>query len=126
MDTNPQIDSYISTLPEWQQNICTTIREWIHSAEPEIGEEIKFSNRPYFTYKGNVAALLATKDHVNVFLYDPLAPDPSGLINQGTNNKTARSIQIYKDTLPDKKAFIALIRAIVANNKEGGWRKLQK
>jgi hypothetical protein len=42
--------------------------------------------------------LLAAKDHVNVFIYDPIAPDPEGIINQGHNNKTARSIQIYRYT----------------------------
>jgi len=125
MSINPQVDEYIANLPDWQQDICSTIRALLHTAEPDISEEIKFTNRPYFTYRGNVAALLATKDHVNVFIYDPIAPDPGKLINQGRNNATARSIQIFKDEVIDKAAFIKLIRAIVANNKAGGWRKLK-
>lgn len=125
MDASLQIDSYIANLPDWQQMICSTIREWVHEAAPEIEEQIKFINRPYFTYKGNVAALLAAKDHVNVFIYDPIAPDPKRLINQGESNATARSIQLYKDQMIDKAAFTELIRAIVSNNKSGGWRKLR-
>jgi hypothetical protein len=70
--------------------------------------------------------LLATKDHVNVFIYDPIAPDPSGIINQGHDNATARSIQLYEgDTLNDE-AFIELIKNVAYNNRNGGWRKLQK
>lgn len=72
-----------------------------------------------------MAALLAAKDHVNVFLYDPIAPDPSGLINQGHSNATARSIQIGQGQTIDMKAFIKLIQAVVANNRAGGWRKLK-
>jgi hypothetical protein len=124
MNDSQKIDEYIQLLPEWQQQICARARALIHQAAPGITEEIKFTNRPYFTYKGNVCALLAAKHHVNVFIYDPIAPDPSGIINQGHDNQTARSIQIVNNTFPDEQAFVDLIRAVVANNEKGGWRKL--
>lgn len=123
---NHEIDSYINSLPAWQRLVCKNVRKLIHEAEPNIVEEIKFKNRPYFTLQGNVCALLATKDHVNVFIYDPVAPDPTGLINQGYGNVTARSIQIYEGDSIDEQAFTALIQAVVANNRDGGWRKLKK
>src|SRR4051812_31417819 len=125
MNLHPRVDRYIADLPDWQRVICGAIRQWIHDAEPHIEEQIKFTNRPYFIFQGNVAALLATRDHVNVFIYDPIAPDPTGLINQGVGNATARSIQIYRDQVVDRRAFIELIRAVVANNQAGGWRKIQ-
>jgi hypothetical protein len=124
-ELNKQVDAYISSLPDWQRGVCQDIRQLIHRAEPRIAEEIKFTNRPYFTFHGNVCALLATKDHVNVFIYDPIAPDPKGLINQGQGNTTARSIQIYQGQSFDGTAFVELIRAVAANNARGGWRKLQ-
>jgi hypothetical protein len=120
------IDDYIQSLPAWQKKICETIRSLIHEAEPDIVEEIKFTNRPYFTLSGNVCALLAAKDHVNVFIYDPIAPDPTGLINQGHGNATARSIQLHEHESIDEGAFIKLIQAVVDNNRKGGWRKLKK
>jgi hypothetical protein len=126
MTKDARVDEYINTLPDWQQAICNQVRQYIHQAEPDIVETIKFTNRPYFMFDGNVCALLATKDHVNVFIYDPIAPDPTGLINQGQDNATARSIQIYKDQSINQEAFINLIRAVVANNRAGGWRKLKK
>lgn len=126
MVKNSLVDDYFAGLPEWQKAICQKVRNLIHKAEPNINEEIKFKNRPYFTLNGNVCALLAAKDHVNVFIYDPIAPDPSGIINQGQNNATARSIQLYEGDVIDEKAFIELIKAVVDNNRKGGWRKIKK
>src|SRR5690348_3038760 len=62
---DPRVDGYISKLPEWQQAICRRVRDLIHEADPEIDETIKRTIQPYFVLDGNVAALLATKDHVN-------------------------------------------------------------
>ncbi len=126
MPQDPRVDAYINALPEWQQAICHQVRQLIHQAAPEIVETIKRTNRPYFTFEGNVCALLATKDHVNVFMYDPIAPDPTGLIIQSQGNATARNIQIYKDQNINQQAFTDLIRAVVANNRAGGWRKIKK
>jgi hypothetical protein len=126
MKTISEVDNYIRSLPQWQQAVCEKVRSLVHRAEPEIAEEIKFKNRPYFTYEGNVCALLAAKDHVNVFIYDPIAPDPSGIINQGHGNATARSMQIYEGDSINNKAFIELIKAVANNNRKGGWRKLKK
>lgn len=126
MSTNQAVNTYINSLPQWQQTVCERVRSLIHQAEPNIVEVIKFKNRPYFTLEGNVCALLATKDHVNVFIYDPLAPDPAGIINQGHGNATARAIQIYEGDALNEEAFIELIRAVAANNRKGGWRKLKQ
>src|SRR5207237_222549 len=92
----PAVDAYIERLPDWQQDICRELRDIIWAADAEIEETIKRSVQPYFVLKGNVCALLATKDHVNLFLYDPTVPDPKGVINQGHGNATARSVQIYE------------------------------
>ena len=121
---DPRVDEYISKLPEWQQATCRRVRDLIHEAEPGIEETIKRAVQPYFVLNGNVAALLATKDHVNVFLYDPIAPDPAGIVTAGLGNKTARQIALYRDSRLDERAFVALIRAIAANNRAGGWRRL--
>ncbi|HJP81200.1 MAG TPA: DUF1801 domain-containing protein [Candidatus Saccharimonadales bacterium] len=125
VNDSQRIDAYIASLPDWQQEICSRARALIHKAEPAIQEEIKFTNQPYFTYKGNVCALLAAKDHVNIFIYDPIAPDPQAIINQGKENQTARSIQVVKGNFPNEEAFIKLIQAVVFNNKKGGWRHLK-
>lgn len=121
-----RIDDYLATLPRWQQEICLQVRNLVHSAEPEIIETIKRTNWPFFTLNGNVCALRVSKDHVSAVIYDPIAPDPEGIINQGQGNLTARSIKIYKGETIKDKAFVKLIKAIAASNRAGGWRKLQK
>jgi len=122
---DPRIDIFLSQLPSWQSAVLRQVRQFIHEAEPEIEETIKRGDRPYFVLQGNVCAFQATKDHVNVFIYDPLAPDPDGLINQGQGNLTARSIQLYESQSLNEPAFKALVRAVAKNNRAGGWRKLQ-
>ncbi len=119
-----RIDEYIQKLPDWQRELAEHVRELIHEAEPSIEETIKRGDRPYFTLDGNVCALLGAKDHLNVFIYDPIAPDPHKIINQGEGNATARAIQIYEADELDDRAFVDLIKAVVANNRVGGWRKL--
>ena len=93
---DPRVDAYIDALPEWQQAICRQVREIVHDADPEVEETIKRSVQPYFVLHGNVCALLAAKNHVNIFLYDgAIVPDPEGIITAGHNNKTCRMISIY-------------------------------
>ena len=123
--TDPRIDQYINLLPDWQQQICRRVRDLVHAADPEVVETVKFTNRPYFTLKGNICALLVAKDHVNVFIYDPIAPDPEGIINQGQGNKTARAIQIRQGEVVNEPALLNLFKAVIANNRVGGWRKLK-
>ena len=122
---DPRVDAYIEALPDWKQAICRQVRDLIHEADPELEETIKRSVQPYFVLNGNVAALLATKDHVNVFVYDPIAPDPEGIVTAGHENKTGRQIAIYRGDAINERALLDLFRAIIANNRAGGWRKLQ-
>ncbi len=122
---NSQIDTLINALPAWQKDICTKVRQLIHEAEPDIEETIKRKDRPYFVLQGNVCALQAAKDYINIFIYDPIAPDPQNIINQGHSNKTARSIQVYENEALNTEAFRQLINAVTDNNRAGGWRKLK-
>jgi hypothetical protein len=122
---HPGVDAYIERLPAWQQDICGKLRAIIWAADPDLEETIKRSVQPYFVLDGNVCALLATKDHVNLFLYDPTVADPAGVINQGHGNATARAIQIYEGDPMNRPALIELLRSIVANNRAGGWRRLK-
>jgi hypothetical protein len=122
---DPRVDDYIERLPDWQQEICQQVREVVHAADPQVEETIKRSVQPYFVLQGNVCALLATKDHVNVFIYDPIAPDPENIINQGHGNATARAIQIYEHGTINRPALLALLREVIANNRAGGWRRIK-
>ena len=122
---DPRVDAYIDALPEWQRLICAEVRDLVHEADPEVEETIKRTVQPYFVLQGNICALLGTKDHVNVFLYDPLVDDPDGIITHGHGNTTGRQISIRDGQPINRPALLAIFRQIVEHNRAGGWRRLQ-
>ena len=123
---DPRVDAYIDALPAWQREICREVRAIVHAADPEVTETIKRSNRPYFVLAGNVCALLATRDHVNVFVYDgAIVPDPHGIITGGHDNKTARTVAFWEGDKVNAPALLEMLRQIIANNRAGGWRRLK-
>ena len=123
---DPRVDDYIDALPEWQQAVCRQVRELVHAADPEVEETIKRTRQPYFVLQGNICALLAAKDHVNVFLYDgAIVPDPDGIITAGHQNSTARTVAVRRDDVLNAPALSAMFRQIIANNRAGGWRKIK-
>ena len=122
---DPRVDEYIEALPEWQQAICRQVRQVAHDADPEVIETIKRRVQPYFVLDGNIAALLATKDHVNVFIYDPMISDPDGIITHGHGNQTGRQISIYEGDSINAAALKRMFQEIIEHNRAGGWRKLQ-
>jgi hypothetical protein len=123
---DPRVDAYITALPEWQQEICQRVRDLVHAADPDVVETIKRTRQPYFVLEGNICALLAARDHVNVFLYDGgIVPDPDGIITAGHDNKTARTVA-YRNGDPIQAAALKrMFKQIIANNRAGGWRAVK-
>jgi hypothetical protein len=125
-ERDPRVDEYIDALPEWQRDVCRRVRDLAHAADPEVQETVKRRVQPYFVLEGNICALLATKDHVNVFLYDgAIVPDPEGIITGGHDNKTARTVAVYDGEALNEPALQAMFEQIIANNRAGGWRRLK-
>jgi hypothetical protein len=124
---DPRVDAYIDSLLDWQQAICREVRALVHAADPEVVETIKRTDRPYFVLEGNICALLAAKDHVNVFMYDgAIVPDPDGIITAGHDNTTARTVAFRKGETINAPALTAMFKQMIANNRAGGWRKLKR
>ena len=124
---DPRVDAYIEALPAWQQAVCHQVRDLVHAADSDVEETIKRSRQPYFVLEGNVCALLATKDHVNVFLYDgAIVPDPAGIITGGHDNKTGRTVAVNEGETVNAPALRTMFEQIIANNRAGGWRRLKE
>lgn len=124
---DPRVDEYIDALPDWQQAICREVRDLVHAADPGVAETVKFKVRPYFVLEGNICALLAAKDHVNVFLYDgAIVPDPEGIITSGHDNTTARTVAFRRGEVINAAALTAMFTHIIAHNRAGGWRKIKR
>ena len=123
---DPRVDAYIDPLPDWQREVCRRVRDLVHEADPEVEETVKRRVQPYFVLQGKVCALLAAKDHVNVFLYDGgIVPDQEGIITGGHGNATARTVAVWRgETLP-AAPLAEMLRRIVADNRVGGWRAIK-
>ena len=77
--------------------------------------------------QGNICALLAARDHVNVFVYDGgIVPDPDGIITAGHDNETARTVAIRQGGAINAPALSAMFKHVISNNRAGGWRKLKR
>lgn len=130
MDTyqrDPGVDAYLDALPTWQRDLCQQLRDLAHAADPDVREVVKRRVQPYFVLDGNICALLATKDHVNLFVYDgAIVPDPHGLVNGGHDNATARTIAFWEGDPVDESALVEFLRQIIANNRAGGWRRIKQ
>ena len=125
--TDPRVDAYIDALPAWQADLCRELRAVVHRADDDVVETIKRTDRPYFTLQGNICALLAAKDHVNLFLYDgAIVPDPAGIITGGHDNSSARTIAFRQGDGVNTEALLVMLRHIIANNRAGGWRAIKK
>jgi hypothetical protein len=124
---DPRVDAYIDGLLDWQRGICREVRELVHAVDPEVSETVKRGDRPYFVLDGNICALLAAKQHVNVFLYDgAIVDDPDRIITGGHANKTARTVAIRPGEQLNTRALSAMFAQIIANNRAGGWRRLKR
>ena len=104
---DPRVDAYIDALEPWQQDICREVRELVHAADPEVVETIKRTVQPYFVLDGSICALLAARDHVNVFMYDGgLTDDPEGIITAG--HGMGKPVHKLIDERTDVLAFLEL------------------
>ena len=45
--------------------------------------------------------------------------------NQGHGNATARALQVYRGGPIDQPALLEIFRAVIANNRAGGWRRIR-
>jgi hypothetical protein len=123
---DPRVDDYLDRLPDWQRETLQQVREVLHRTDPELSETVKRTVQPYFVLDGNVAAFLAARDHVNVFVYDGgIVPDPHGLVTGGQENKTARTIAFREGDDVPEEALLEFFRHLVADNRAGGWRRLR-
>ena len=92
---DPRVDEYFKPLLTWQQEICERVRDLVHEADPELEETIG------------------------------RAPDPEGVITDGHGNVSGRQIKVRSGDELNEPALLPIFRAIVADNRAGGWRKLK-
>ena len=118
-----QIDNHIKELADWRGKLLARLRKLILEASPELTEEWKWDT-PVWSYKGNVVAGGAFKDHIklNFFKGDSLK-DSHGLFNAGLDAKATRGIDVHEGDEIDEAALKDLVREDVAYNSSGSKKK---
>jgi hypothetical protein len=115
-----QIDNHIKELADWRGKLLARLRKLILEAAPELTEEWKWDT-PVWSYKGNVVAGGAFKDHIKLnFFKGASLTDSHGLFNAGLDAKATRGIDFHESDKVDEAALKDLVREAVAYNKSGG------
>jgi hypothetical protein len=114
------IDNHIKELTDWRGKLLARLRKLILAAAPELTEEWKWDT-PVWSYKGNVVAGGAFKDHIKLnFFKGASLKDPKGLFNAGLDAKATRGIDFHEGDEIDELALKELVREAVAYNTSGG------
>ena len=116
MTTSQQIDQYIAELADWRGTVIARLRDLINEADPNLQEDWKWGT-PVWTYKGNVVALGAFKEHVKInFFKGASLNDPDGLFNAGLDARETRSIDLRDGDAINEAGLQALVRAAAGHN----------
>ena len=112
------IDQRIRDLGGWRGETLARIRALILEADPEMTEEWKWMGTPVWSHHGIVCTGEAyTKVVKLTFARGARVPDPSRLFNSSLEGNTRRAIDIHEGEKVDARAFKALVKAAVAQNR---------
>jgi hypothetical protein len=109
---------------DWREETLARMRELILEADPEMIEERKWvkasnpSGVPVWSHGGIVCTGETYKNAVKLtFARGASLPDPSRLFNSSLEGNTRRAIDIHEGETVNARAFKALVKAAVAQNR---------
>jgi hypothetical protein len=120
---SPLIDQRIRELEGWRGETLARMRALILEADPEMTEEWKWSN-PVWSHHGIVCTGEAYAKAVKLtFAQGARLPDPSRLFNSSLEGNTRRAIDIHEGKRLNARAFKALVKAAVAQNRAAAKKR---
>ncbi len=128
------VDAAIRRHDDWRGEALAKVRVLIREAVPDVIETVKWrkpSNNmqgvPVWEHDGLICTGETYKAAVKVtFARGAALKDPSRLFNASLDGDTRRAIDIHEGDRLNEEAFMALIRAAAAKNKEAGVQKKTK
>ena len=114
------IDEKIKELRDWRGKTLATVRDIIHTADPDIVEEWTWGT-PVWSHAGGIVCTGETyKSAVKLtFAKGAQLKDPSGLFNSSLEGNVRRAIDIHEGEKINEAALKDLIRAAGALNVKG-------
>ena len=114
MTTDPRVDAYIAKSADFAQPILRHIREVVHSACPDVVEEMKWSF-PHFSYKGMLCSMASFKAHCAFGFWKG-----SLVIPEGKDTGMGQLGKITSlDDLPSKRELSAYVKKAMQLNDDG-------
>jgi hypothetical protein len=134
VSADQSIDVAIKRHDDWRGETLAKVRALIIEADPDVVEDVKWrkpSNGmqgvPVWEHDGLICTGETYKAAVKLtFARGAALKDPSRLFNAGLDGGTRRAIDIHESDKINEKAFKALIRAAVEENKEISAQKQTK
>ena len=124
------IDQRIRNLGGWRGETLARMRALILEADPEMIEECKWikptnpSGVPVWSHAGIVCTGEAYAKVVKLtFAQGAAIPDPSHLFNASLEGNARRAIDIHEGEQIDARAFKALVKAAVAENRTSAKKR---
>ena len=115
MTTDPRIDAYIASQPDFARPILAHVRAVVHEACPDVEETMKWS-MPTFVYGGGIlCGMAAFKQHASFGYWKHALVVGEGEPRDGMGSYG--KLTSVKD-LPPKKTLLAHIRKAMALNLE--------
>jgi len=121
------IDARIEGLGDWRGTMLRRIRSLIHSADPEVVEQVKWrkptnpNGVPVWEHAGILCTGETYKDKVKVtFAKGAALDDPAGVFNASLDGNARRAVDIREGDVLDEAAFVGLVRQAVSLNVSGG------
>lgn len=113
----PFIDAKIAALGDWRGETLARVRRFIHEADPEVVETVKWRGVPVWEHAGILCTGEVYKTWVKLtFAKGAALDDLTGLFNASLEGNARRAIDVPEGVNLDESAFKALIRAAVALN----------
>lgn len=118
LSASQRIDARIAELSDWRGGALARVRALIRQAAPDIVEEWKWRGVPVWSCNGIICTGESYKNAVKLtFAKGASLADPSGLFNASLDGNTRRAIDLHQGDELEPEAFIALVRAAVAQNR---------
>jgi hypothetical protein len=112
------IETYLSSLPDWQRTNLELFRKLLHEVDPTIVEDFKWNVPVFLVNKKLYFAMSAFKAHTkfNFIGNGAVISDPDQLFNNGFDSKKARGIDLREDETIDEAKLKALIKTSIEHN----------